>query len=187
MKIFRIASESVTTVMSLDQFVGSLSKIKESGVNAVSIRDSVDTRGRNQEKYDIIDSAGLENLYVVEFDDLEEEFENKKGLIFPQSSHIIGILNWAKQQWETNGKPFVVHCTGGVSRSSAVAMLIEQMISNDYRKAWDLALHSPNRKVLEFGEQHLGVEPFSQKVYEENLAYMKKRLEDEDYDPNPFS
>ena len=173
----KLAQQTIAQVMCLDEFVDNLTNIRASGNNAVSIRDSLGTRGRNQVKYDMIDSAGLENLYVVEFDDLGYEFENRKGLIFPQESHIIGILDWAKQKWEENQKPFVVHCTGGVSRSSAVAMLINQMIINDYRAGWNMELHSPNNKVLDFGAKHLGIDPFSETVKKETKEFDKQRWE----------
>ena len=103
--------------------------------------------------------------------------------IFPTSEHVSGILDWARQKWEENHKPFVVHCTGGVSRSAAIAMLINQMILNNYRAGWDIKLHSPNEKVLEYGERHLGVEPFSQTVKEETREFDRNRWGDDD---SPF-
>jgi len=184
-KIFTIAEqEPVAIVMSIDEMVDNLSRIKELDLNVISIRDSESGRSEQmRQAYATIDSAGLGNLYVEIFDDLAEPFEQKMGLVFPQSEHVSGILDWAKQKWEENGKRFVVHCTGGVSRSSAIAMLINQMIMNDYRAGWDIKLHSPNHKVLEYGEQHLGVEPFKDIVQQETKEYDKKRFEEEDYNP----
>ena len=169
-------------------FVDSIPDIKQLGLNAVSIRDSEDNRDEKMRNaYATIDSAGLENLYVVAFDDLAKPLESKygKGLIFPDESHIIGILEWAKQKWAENGKHFVVHCSAGVSRSAAVAMLINQMIINDYRAGWNIDRHSPNQKVLELGEEYLDVPSFKDVVHDESIEHWRKKWEDEEY-PNPF-
>jgi rhodanese-related sulfurtransferase len=126
-------------------------------------------------------------LLTVQFDDIEtsEQHYVDHGLIIPEATHISEILDWAKQKWEENGKPFVVHCTSGVSRSAAVAMLINQMILNNYRAGWDIDLHSPNQMVMEHGEDHLGVDSFRETVKQETKKYDQAKWDAED-NYNPF-
>ena len=181
MKIIKLAqNKQVAWVMSLDEFVHNLPHLKEAEVNAISIRDSQGASSEiNNQKYAQIDAAGLQNLYVETFDDLAEPIEKRPDLVFPQQDHVVNILNWAKQKRQENNKAFVVHCTGGVSRSSAIAMLLNQMFVNDYRAGYDVAIYSPNQKVLEYGEEYLGVDPFRDVVREEERAYDKKKFDEE--------
>lgn len=189
MKIIKLNNEnhgsSIATAIGLDEFIDHIQTIKLNNLNVVSIRDSANASSpSNKKKYEIIDNSGINNLYKVTFDDLADPSEEKlTQFVFPQYYHIQGILQWAKQKWEENGNDFVVHCTGGVSRSAAIAMLINQMIMNDYRAGWDIQMHSPNQKVLEYGEQHLGIESFRDIVKEKTKEYDRNRWEE---DNNPF-
>lgn len=176
MKIKKIASNNSTVeILSLDSFVNNLPEIKNNELNVVSIRDSLENSSkRNKMLYERIDSANLANIYVAYFDDVVDPFPNSFGLIFPTQTEISNILNWANKKWNENHKSFVVHCTAGVSRSSSVAILISQLINNNYKNVFHPALHSPNEKVLEFGENHLGVNNIKDNVKKELRQYDKK-------------
>ena len=69
MNIVKVAQpENVAFVMSLQEFIRQIPRIKESGFNVISIRDSQGER-QNRTPYDTIDSAGFDNIYVATFDD----------------------------------------------------------------------------------------------------------------------
>ena len=110
--------------------------------NIVSIRDS--GCGKN---YMVIDSLKSKymDIHPSLFDDITFDMP---GYVKPEYGHIADILSWS------DGKDDIaVHCTAGVSRSSAVAYLIECK-----RNGPDLAIrtlderyHWPNMRIVRLG------------------------------------
>ncbi|MEK6833172.1 MAG: hypothetical protein AABY32_03925 [Nanoarchaeota archaeon] len=153
--------------------------IKNRNFNLISIRDNFP--GTNQKLYDIIDNAGIKNILVVNFDDLIAPLPTGSGKIErPPNEHDIStILEWAKQKMKENNNDFLVHCTGGVSRSSAVAILVQYL--KDPQKALEVidpVIHSPNDKILEIGEKLLNTnnikQPVDEMVQENNDKFMER-------------
>jgi len=137
-------------IASLREVVDKIDYILRTNTNLISIRDS-----GHSPYYDIIDDAGLKNLLVVQFDDLVESIPNRPEHP-PTMENIKTILEWAKQKIKENNNDFIVHCTGGVSRSSAVAILIQYLQDPENAlKVINPMLHRPNEKVLELGERYL--------------------------------
>ncbi len=159
----------IAIAVPLNYFIDNIQKIKSDNLNAISIRDS--RPGSNSRLYDIIDSSGINNLYIVLLDDI---IKPESGYVMPEQKHIAYILSWAKRKWDENNQKFIIHCTGGVSRSSAISMLINQMLLNNYELGWNVNLHTPNKKILEFGEKILNIEPFSHIVKQKEKEFSEK-------------
>lgn len=178
MKIYKISKLPLVWIMSLDSFVEQMDSIKQSGSSVVSIRDHL--MGRNEEKYKLIDAQSFERIFVATFDDLETNTEKRNmPTSFPKENDIHEILAWAKMVWEDSGKNFVIHCTAGISRSSAMAILISQMIEGSYEGVIDPNIHSPNYRVLEYGETYLGTDHVQNDVRNTITEFDKKVSEDD--------
>jgi predicted protein tyrosine phosphatase len=137
-------------ISSLREVIDNIDYIKKNNINLISIRDT-----NAEEAYKAIDDANLKNILVVNFDDIIAPFPDRDEKA-PEESDIIRILEWAKQKMKENDNNFIVHCTAGISRSSAVAVLIQYL--QDPEKALKVInpmIHSPNMKVLELGEKIL--------------------------------
>jgi predicted protein tyrosine phosphatase len=161
----------ITSIFSINSFISNLDIIKKKNLNVVSIRNSSGRFYEGQEfksnDYIYIDSKNIKNIYSVVFDDLSNDSDRVlKQYIFPQEKHIFPLLEWAKQKWEENHMPFAIHCSAGISRSSAVAILINKMIMNNIADAFDPKLHLPNREILRLGEKFLKEDDIISQVYE---------------------
>jgi predicted protein tyrosine phosphatase len=118
-------------------------------------------------KYDLIDEAKFDKKCIGIFDDLQKESDrNTKTMVFPQEKHIFPIIEWAKNKWEENENPFAIHCTAGISRSSAIAIIINKMIKDNVKDAFNTDLHWPNKEILRLGEKFLGVKDIISQVEE---------------------
>jgi len=140
--------------------------LKHTNPNFISIRDSSPNIDSKQ-KYDLIDRANFQNIFIVYFDDIENINEISKNEIMPSESNIAPLINWIQSKIKENNNDFVVQCTGGVSRSAAVAVLVEYIKNQNINKATDIInpiLHSPNYKVLEIGEKILNAPELKSKV-----------------------
>lgn len=140
-------------ISSLREVVDNINYIKKNDINLISIRDT-----QPVPEYDIIDNAGLKNLLVIQFDDLEaaipEQYNRTEKP--PEENDIKNILNWSKQKMQENNNGFIIHCTAGISRSSAVAILVNYLQDPENAiKVINPMLHWPNKKVLELGEKIL--------------------------------
>lgn len=149
--------------------------------NVISIRDTTKISKEYQEKYNRIDSFGIPNIYVATFDDLSHEDEASMGTL-PQKTDVQSIIEWAKQKWSENHLDFIVHCTAGISRSSAIATLISHAFNNPKAMdTFDGKYHFPNQRIMGFGEEILNQPNLKDKTREkaerefgENLAKICK-------------
>jgi predicted protein tyrosine phosphatase len=165
--------KNITSIFSINSFISNLDRIKEKNLNVVSIRNSSGMfyefyRGQKLKSNDYIyiDNKNIKNIYSVVFDDLSKDSDRVfKQYVFPQEKHIFPLLEWAKQKWEENHMPFAIHCSAGISRSSAVAILINKMIVNNIADAFDAKLHLPNREILRLGEKFLKEDDIVSQVY----------------------
>lgn len=146
-------------IASSKDVVNNIDYIKNNDINLISIRDTNPSNEQIRD-YNVIDSAGLKNILVADFDDLIEPlpqtYRTTYGERPPDESDIRRIINWAKIKIDEGKTDFIVHCTAGISRSSAVAILIQYL--QDPSKALKVInpmLHCPNEKVLELGEKIL--------------------------------
>lgn len=142
------------TISNIKEVSENIDFIKRNKINLISIRDTTPSAGI-QNDYDIIDNAGLDNLLIITFDDLIHPipFREEKPA---SESNILTILKWSKQKMTENNNGFIVHCTAGISRSAAVAILVQYL--QDPSKALKIInpmLHYPNEKILEIGEKLL--------------------------------
>lgn len=161
----------------------SIDLIKKEGAALVSIRDTSPDE-ETQQAYDIIDSSGIDNLYVANFDDLEFELDPKYGKQEkpPEQNQIEDILKWAKKKMDSGISYFVVHCTAGISRSSATAILIKALHNpEEAMKVINPLLHSPNRRVIEFGEKIIDNLSVSDDIDKMEKEYSETFLHNYDY------
>lgn len=135
----------VINILSLDECIDLVKNRTEN--NIVSIRSSTIA----DKVYAPIDEniSNYKDIIVETFDDIEHECETKYGYVLPKDENIRRILEWSDR---VSGD-IVVHCTAGISRSSAVAYLIacRKMDRSDALACLKFNLHTPNRYVLYLG------------------------------------
>lgn len=175
MKILKMSKEfPKVNIIGLDQMAqyGHLYK----DFNVISIRDTRNLSRKGIDQYNKIDNFGLPNLYVARFDDLCHESED--GTL-PQKMDVEKIIEWAKQKWNENHLDFIVHCTAGISRSSAIATLISNSLKNpDFMNVFHGKYHSPNQRIIEFGEEILNQPGLKDKVLEKaEREFMENKTE----------
>ena len=181
MKIYRTSEAQPSTahpvaqVYSLQEFIRNMPDIKQNGWNVISLRDTPEgSSAYYQSLYQRIDGQAFPNIYVAIFDDLELDDPAKPYNVFPSMTEVKSILDWAKQKWEENHKPFAVHCTGGISRSSAIAALIGKMLRNSYAGIFNPRYHNPNKTILDFGGHYLGDENLRDELTNKVKAWDKE-------------
>ncbi len=101
------------------------------------------------------------SLLVLRFNDLEDVHLNhlstadleKHGLHYPERGHIETALDYAKDKQE-----LLIHCSAGVSRSSAVAYLLacRRVGPTKALRVLDSSLHWPNNRVVRLGAEIMG-------------------------------
>lgn len=140
-------------ISSVKEVAKNINFIKNNNINLISIRDT--NPKDSQSLYDIIDDANLAHIFIINFDDLEYELNNVNFTERPPTiTDIESIIEWARQKIATNPTGFIVHCTAGISRSSAVAILIKYLHDPENAlKAINPLIHSPNKLILEIGEK----------------------------------
>jgi predicted protein tyrosine phosphatase len=120
----------------------------------ISIRDKTADKCRAYESIDLM-SAQCLGMHTVLMHDLQVG-EPTGGMVLPKREHIEPILSFAREK-----EHIVVHCTAGVSRSSAVAFLIECQrtgSSSEAVKVLNPKIHFPNTTIISIGEMILGME-----------------------------
>ncbi len=161
---------SKTRIFSLNSMCAEIITRKNS-FSIVSIRDSEIYEDSNR-KYKIIDEnrENCESVLPIKFDDIIDEIE---GHTTPQLHHVSEILQWSSDKGD-----IVVHCTAGVSRSSAVAYLIEcsRGSPEEALKILDPVYHWPNMRIVELGSMILD----DKKIF--NIARRwEKRIKEKSY------
>jgi len=145
-----MASKVNIHIAGLREIISNIDFLRRIQPNLISIRDN-----RESPAYDMIDNAGLKNLLVVNFDDITEPIPGRYEKV-PEENDIKIILEWAKQKMQENNNEFIVQCTAGISRSSAVAILVNYLQDPENAlKVINPMLHCPNPKVLELGDKIL--------------------------------
>jgi len=95
----------------------------------------------------------MDGLLVLHFDDIDAPHD---GFQVPQMHHVKRALAFARKHPHV-----IVHCTAGISRSSAIALMIayDRLRDVDAAKAiLDCVRHFPNRIVVGLGEELFGVD-----------------------------
>ena len=121
-------------------------ELVKAGKNSFSI---VSIRSTNipHEEYEPIDelSKNYNSILAVYFDDVE----------FPEDPYQMATEDQIRQilDWTKDKDDILVHCTAGVSRSSAVAYLIacSKVGISAAIKVLNYWLHDPNKHVLKLG------------------------------------
>ena len=104
--------------------------------------------------FDVKDSKTLLKLKdscIVAFDDVEcdNEYPNAKAMDMKDADKIISFATDHLDEIITNSKTFYVQCTGGVSRSPAVAAALSVIMDLDDWWVFNNGKFSPNRYVYE--------------------------------------
>lgn len=135
------------TIWSLRE-ISALIREKPTDLNIVSIRSTEIP----QATYDVFEEcrSNYGNIIVEYFDDIQIP---QDGFIVPAKEQIMRILKWAMDK-----EHIAVHCTAGISRSSAIAYLIacHRSSPKEALKILDPMKHSPNRLILYLGMEALG-------------------------------
>lgn len=110
--------------------------------NVISIRD------HNDAPVDEVASR-CQTLHKVKFDDIDAPV---KGFTIPTEEHVRSILDFSRDK-----KEILIHCTAGISRSSASAYLIActRMPPIEAIKCLNTVYHWPNALVVKIGAKIL--------------------------------
>jgi predicted protein tyrosine phosphatase len=97
---------------------------------------------------------------MVQFDDVDGPME---GFVPPRREHIAAVLDWSKDK-----SNFLISCRAGISRSSAMAVVIlaSRVPVPESLVVLDPAVHHPNPLVVQFGEEILGKAGLAEAVSE---------------------
>lgn len=126
-------------------------------------RDMIEEVTANPDKYSVVAICEYGELNAVEaildksdclvLDFMDHTWEERASS--PKMEHVEQVLEWAKTRGPEN---MLVSCAAGVSRSSAMAFLIEcqRTSPEEAVKLWKLGHHHPNELILHFGVQILG-------------------------------
>lgn len=140
-------------------------RLKESKENAVLISEPI---VYPEDKNEVLDLFSLCKNYInLEF--FDSIHPNLTGS--PRLKDIKNVLDWAKDKQD---ELILVSCLMGVSRSSAVAYLIEcqRVGPQEAVKILDPTKHQPNILILKLGAQLLGEECYT--VANDYLATVKE-------------
>lgn len=136
--------------------------------NVISLRTYTDPIPTETICYSLIDEHMEEQFLCVEtFDDVDS---TESKFFAPKPDQVKRILEWAALKAKENDRPFLVHCTAGISRSSAIAILISQMINGRFHHIFNPMIHDPNELVIHYGEQFTGL------AVSENITRQKRRV-----------
>lgn len=119
----------------------------------ISIRDN-----KESAVYGKIDSMEhrCRAMHVVYMSDLHMGYTPMRGEIMPSVELVRGALEFAAGHADV-----AVHCTAGVSRSSALAYILEVQRTGDSDEAVKILnpmVHYPNMLIVEIGEHILDVD-----------------------------
>lgn len=121
---------------------------EKTSYNIVSIRSPEESEEIEHffDKY----KENYNSVFVRCFDDI---YEPIPGYIMPKKQDFKAVLNWSKDKDD-----LLVHCYAGISRSAAVAYLIEctRKPPDEAVKILNRSLHYPNRLIVEMGANILG-------------------------------
>ncbi len=160
-------------IASLLYVVDNLEVVVDKKFNLISIRDTHPTT-ENKTYYKWIDDSNISNLIVMEFDD--SCLSVSKSRITPPNEHQIELLieDFKKIRLE-NKNPWIVHCTAGISRSSAVAILLSYIEDpKDYLDIFLPNRHHPNIRIINLGSKFLGYDGMMEDIYKKMEDFEKK-------------
>jgi predicted protein tyrosine phosphatase len=143
-------------------------RIRDEGSAALYVQEQPDTfhvisiRDFKAESAPVDRVAKLcRSMLVLRFNDLRDVHLNrlttadmaKYGLHYPEKEHVEAALDYAKDKLS-----LLVHCTAGVSRSSAMAYVIacSRVVPSDALRVLDSKFHWPNDRVVRLGAEILG-------------------------------
>ena len=153
-------------ILSLEEALDVVEKGK-TDYNIVSIRDK-----EQPSVYKLFDDnrANYNDLIWEEFDDIEAP---RRGDNLVKKEQIERLLDWARDK-----DNLIVHCTAGVSRSSAMAYLIVCMKEGipEALSILNYIYHCPNRYLIYAGSKILG----NDEIYNQFVVWyndQKEKLE----------
>lgn len=141
--------------------VFALISTKKTSYNIVSIQ-STEEAEEIQDMFNLY-IENFNSVYPVIFDDITEPFS---GYTMPNEKDIKDVLEWCR-----NKDDLLVHCSAGISRSSALAYLIECSRKPPHKavKILNSSIYLPNRLILEIGSRILD-NPDILEIFEKSKA-----------------
>jgi predicted protein tyrosine phosphatase len=108
---------------------------------------------------------------ILSFNDAT--FDNRPSS--PTKEHVEQALQWARTHATEN---MIVSCAAGISRSSALAFLIEcqSKAPEEAANIWKMGHHDPNELILHYGVQILG-----EHIVPAIKSYLKRNAEEQGY------
>jgi predicted protein tyrosine phosphatase len=144
MNWYKIAQKNDIQALSVDAAVSALSKSPD-GYNVISIRDPQPSMQRKSQ-YEFIDKVCGDRVLGVYISDTELP---EKGDVIPNKQVIQNIINFFDAH-KNNGLPWIVHCSHGVSRSAAVAIILGyRKDPKNYLDVYRPFVHVPNSIILD--------------------------------------
>ena len=137
------------SILSLQECINEIT-INGTSDSIVSIR-SMNMPIKEYEDIDLYKKINDSKVIIETFDDVERRDKYYK---LASKKQVQNILDWSMDK-----DNIIVHCTAGVSRSSAIAYLIACKKLNDHTLAVDYLnfnLHNPNLYVVQLGAILLG-------------------------------
>jgi predicted protein tyrosine phosphatase len=100
-----------------------------------------------------IRSIARGSLYL-EFFDLSEERKTHRG---PIAEDVVHAIEWYKKIQRATWNDVVVTCTAGISRSAAMAFVLEcvDKTPQEASQVWNPRLHYPNKLIVRLGAEIL--------------------------------
>lgn len=140
---------------------------KQTSAVIISIRDKFSS----EESYHIIDVLSEKNaqdMLVLYFDDVSHDYSGFFHL--PTMEHVDAAIEFARKYSDFD---VIVHCTAGISRSSAIAFLIAFDRTGSVEKSKKILNkkhHCPNTLVIRLGEEFFDAE-FYEPLFGAELAH----------------
>lgn len=134
----------------------------------VSHKPIISILGNERKDFPILNSKISNNKFLkLSFDDIDCKIDAKYILV--NENDILEIIKFI-EALKDNTENIIVHCHAGVSRSSAVAMIVAFILTKDFEYAKSIVdiakYHSPNELVLHIADKILGTN-FEKYVIEE--------------------
>jgi len=146
----------MTKVMSANALLAEIRVGDSDGWDVISLREP-DPEWARLSLYQEIDGAArfgrLGDLLVLTFEDIDHDMP---GRFPPARDDVRRALEWARGR-----DKIIVHCSAGISRSAAIAYVIEAWrtgLPAQAIKVLSPLKHHPNRLIVSLGAEELGLD-----------------------------
>lgn len=98
-------------------------------------------------------SSKVKDVFAMKFNDLEYDCDKHKAPIQDNVNGLKAFIDRYKNEVEE----IIVHCSAGISRSSATAAAIALYIQHDDKFIWNNTQYCPNRLVYQLARNEFGL------------------------------